>query len=168
MHICKLSRRKIARECIFCAGVPAYACMKAGAAALKSHCASNIFLRNGVPDKTCTCNVLVGRSEGRRRFYAATRHPLRPPCRTRSPALLHCTFGGNPPAGKGRAEVRKNNRQFLSTCRLNAVKCHINVISIRKKCVYTQKMQIEFAYIKKKLYLCTRKKCVYTQKMQIA
>ena len=31
--------------CIFCAGVPAYACMKAGAAALKSHCASNIFLR---------------------------------------------------------------------------------------------------------------------------
>ena len=53
-----------------------------------------IFLRNGVPDKTCTCNVLVGRSEGRRRFYAATRHPLRPPCRTRSPAFPHCSFGG--------------------------------------------------------------------------
>ena len=78
----------------FCAGVPAYACIRAGAAALKSHCASNIFLRNGVPDKTCTCNVLVGRSEGRRRFYAATRHPLRPPCRTRSPAFPHCSFGG--------------------------------------------------------------------------
>ena len=27
--------------------------------------------------------------------------------------------------------------------RFHAVKCHINVISIRKKCVYTQKMQIE-------------------------
>ena len=49
----------------------------------------------------------------------------------------------DPPAGKGRAEVQKNNRQFLSTCRLNAIKCHINVISIRQKCVYTQKMQIE-------------------------
>ena len=31
--------------CIFSAEVPAYACMKAGAAALKSNCASNIFLR---------------------------------------------------------------------------------------------------------------------------
>ncbi len=39
--------------------------------------------------------------------------------------------------------AQNHNRQFLSTCRLNAVKCHINVISIRKKCVYTQKMQIE-------------------------
>ena len=31
--------------------------------------------------------------------------------------------------------------------RLNAVKCHINVISIRKKCVYTQKMQIEVVIV---------------------
>ena len=45
MHICKLSRRKIARECIFSAEVPAYARIRAGAAALKSNCASNIFLR---------------------------------------------------------------------------------------------------------------------------
>ena len=133
--------------CIFLWSGLSRACTKDRLLNKKSHCASNIFLRNGVPDKTCTCNVLVGRSEGRRRFYAATRHPLRPPCRTRSPALLHCTFGGNPPAGKGRAEVRKNNRQFLSTCRLNAVKCHINVISIRKKCVYTQKMQIEVVIV---------------------
>ena len=136
MHICKLSRRKIARTCIFLWSGLSRACTKDRLLNKKSHCASNIFLRG----------------------------ETLPKC----PALLHCSFGGNPPAGKGRAEVRKNNRQFLSTCRLNAVKCHINVISIRKKCVYTQKMQIEFAYIKKKQYLCTRKKCVYTQKMQIA
>ena len=74
--------------------MPAYARIRAGSTELKSNRAAIFFLWNGVPDKTCTCNVLVGRSEGRRRYYAATRHPLRPPCRTRSPAFLHCTFGG--------------------------------------------------------------------------
>ena len=78
----------------FSAGVPAYARIRAGATAQKSNSDSYNFLRNGVHDKTCTCNVLVGRSEGRRRFYAAARHPLRPPCRTRSPALPCSTFGG--------------------------------------------------------------------------
>jgi len=43
MHICKLSRRKIARECIFSAEVPAYARIRAGAAALKSNSASYNF-----------------------------------------------------------------------------------------------------------------------------
>ena len=84
MHICKLSRRKIARECIFSAGVPAYACMKAGAAALKSHCASNIFLRE---ETLLKC-----------------------------PTLLRCSFGGNPPAGKGRAEVTKKNAHLQEIC----------------------------------------------------
>ena len=37
MHICKSPRRKIARKCIFCAGVPAYACIRAGATAQKSN-----------------------------------------------------------------------------------------------------------------------------------
>ena len=76
MHICKSPRRKIARKCIFCAGVPAYARIKAGATAQKSHCASNIFL------------------------WGETL----PKC----PALPCSTFGGNPPEGKGRAEVQKN------------------------------------------------------------
>ena len=35
MHICKSPRRKIARKCIFCAGVPAYARIRAGATAQK-------------------------------------------------------------------------------------------------------------------------------------
>ena len=37
MHICKSPRRKIARKCIFCAGVPAYARIRAGATAQKSN-----------------------------------------------------------------------------------------------------------------------------------
>ena len=43
MHICKSSRRKIARKCIFSAGVPAYARIMAGATALKKVIASAIF-----------------------------------------------------------------------------------------------------------------------------
>ena len=43
MHICKSPRRKIARKCIFCAGVPAYARIRAGAMALKSNSASYNF-----------------------------------------------------------------------------------------------------------------------------
>ena len=43
MHICKSSRRKIARKCIFSAGVPAYARITAGATALKKVIASAIF-----------------------------------------------------------------------------------------------------------------------------
>ena len=81
-------------------------------------------------------------------------------------AARHCctvASEGTRPQGRGVPKYEKK-----CTFANHAVKCHINVISIRKKCVYTQKMQIEFAYIKKKLYLCTRKKCVYTQKMQIA
>ena len=43
MHIYKSPRRKIARKCIFCAGVPAYARIRAGATALKSNSASYNF-----------------------------------------------------------------------------------------------------------------------------
>ena len=43
MHICKLFRRKIARQCFFQAGVPAYARIRAGATALKSNSASYNF-----------------------------------------------------------------------------------------------------------------------------
>jgi hypothetical protein len=43
MHICKSPRRKIARKCIFCAGVPAYARIRAGATAQKSNSASYNF-----------------------------------------------------------------------------------------------------------------------------
>ena len=107
MHICKSVRRKFARMCIFL-GVRSISCShERETGLLKRSSRSDIFFRNGVPDKTCTCNVLVGRSEGRRvpaslrrgvpgrrRFYAAARHPLRPPCRTRSPAFPHCSFGG--------------------------------------------------------------------------
>ena len=85
MHICKSPRRKIARKCIFCAGVPAYARIRAGATAQKSHCASNIFL------------------------WGETL----PKC----PALPCSTFGGNPPAGKGRAEdTKKSSRVSQRSC----------------------------------------------------
>ncbi len=89
MHICKSPRRKIARKCIFCAGVPAYARIKAGATAQKVIARAIIFLRG----------------------------ETLPKC----PALPCSTFGGNPPAGKGRAEVQK--------------KMHICKLSRRKMCV---------------------------------
>ena len=43
MHICKSPRRKIARKCIFCAVVPAYARIRAGATAQKSNRAAIFF-----------------------------------------------------------------------------------------------------------------------------
>ena len=75
MHICKSPRRKIARKCIFCAGVPAYARIRAGATAQKSNRAAIFSSGETLP---------------------------------KCPALPCSTFGGNPPAGKGRAEVTKD------------------------------------------------------------
>ena len=50
--------------CIFSAEVPAYARIRAGAAALKSHCASNIFLRGETLPKARHCCSVA--SEGTR------------------------------------------------------------------------------------------------------
>ena len=45
MTFANFPEEKLHSSAFFCAGVPAYACIRAGATAQKSHCASNIFLR---------------------------------------------------------------------------------------------------------------------------
>ncbi len=77
--------------CIFSAEVPAYACMKAGAAALKSNRDSDIFLRKS--NRLNARHCLAVPSEG-----------TRPQGR------------GVPKYEKNK--LHKNNRQFLSTCGL--------------------------------------------------
>ena len=91
MHICKSPRRKIARKCIFCAVVPAYARIRAGATAQKSNRAAIFSSGETLP---------------------------------KCPALPCSTFGGNPPAGKGRAEdTKKSSRVSRLDC-LSQNFCH--------------------------------------------
>ena len=72
MHICKSPRRKIARKCIFCAGVPAYARIRAGATALKSNSASYNFSAEWGPRQNLHMQCFGG--EKRRQASLLCRH----------------------------------------------------------------------------------------------
>ena len=89
MHICKSPRRKIARKCIFCAGVPAYARIRAGATAQKSNSAAIFFFgRNLAKMPGIALQYLrrePARREGACRSYERREQKKQPGLTTRLP-----------------------------------------------------------------------------------